>query len=76
MLFLKVGLADWTPVGDEQLFSTIKRADGSAALVICDSDGNSKAMSVWTTTNAVGNYETELRSRGLVEFTVEVRLPI
>ncbi|HXW36461.1 MAG TPA: hypothetical protein VEJ36_00960 [Nitrososphaerales archaeon] len=76
MLFLKTGLADWTPVGDEQLFSTLRRGDGTAALVICDADGNSKAVSAWFSEATASGYAAELRTRGLVEYIGVVKLPL
>jgi len=45
MLFLKLGVMDWTPVGEEMLHKVVPGKNGMAALVICDGEGNSKAMS-------------------------------
>ena len=47
MLFLKLGAGDWTPVGEEMLHQVLPGKNEKAAVVVCDSDGNSKAIRRW-----------------------------
>ncbi len=76
VLFMKTGRTDWSPVGEENLYSTIDGKDGTAAVVICDSDGNTKAMSGWLLMEDAAKSASILQSRGLSHFLGEVKLPI
>ncbi len=76
MLFLKLGRADWTPVGEENLYSILNGKNETAALVVCDSEGNSKAMSPWVSHEEAEREAGSLRSMGLSRFEGEVKLPI
>jgi len=76
MLFLKYGVADWTPVGDEMLYKVIPGKGDAAALVVCDADGNAKAMGNWVPRSKADELARELESRGIVVFRGEVKLPI
>ncbi len=76
MLFLKVGLEEWTPVGEETLQKIIPGKDDRAAIVLCDSDGNSKAMTSWMTPSRAAEHSKTLEARGLAVFPGEVKLPI
>jgi len=76
MLFLKLGAPQWTPVGDEMLQKVVPGKGGTAALVICDSEGNAKAMSAWLPEARVEEHSRSLETRGLSIFQGEVKLPI
>jgi hypothetical protein len=76
MLFLKLGLTDWTPVGEEMLHKVVPGKNALAALVICDGDGNSKAMSAFVPEEKATEYSKSLELKGIPEFPGEVKLPI
>ena len=76
MLFLKMGLEDWTPVGGEMLQKVLPGKEEKAAVVICDSDGNSKAMSAWLTAAKASECSKILEARGLAPYPGDVKLPI
>jgi len=76
VLFLKMGPGDWTPVGEEELYASVKGKGGTSALVICDSDGNSKAMSGWLPVAEAEKAASELSSKGLSKYEGEVKLPV
>ena len=76
MLFLKYGVADWTPVGDEMLHKVVPGKNETAALVICDADGNAKSMSNWVSLEKAGELAKKLESRGIISFPGDVKLPI
>jgi hypothetical protein len=76
MLFLKMGIPDWTPVGDEMMHKLVPGKGGTAALVICDSDGNSKAMSAWFPEEKAKDYSRTIERKGIPEFPGDVKLPI
>ncbi len=76
MLFLKMGISDWTPVGDEMMHKVIPGKAGTAALVICDSEGNSKAISAWLPEERARELAKTVERKGIPEFPDEVKLPI
>jgi len=76
MLFLKMGTEAWTPVGPEMFHKLIPGKNSTAALVVCDADGNSKAMSAWLPTEEAAGISMTLESKGVPEFSGDVRLPI
>jgi hypothetical protein len=76
VLFLKMGMTDWTPVGEEMLWQVLPGKDGTQALVICDSDGNSKAMSGWLAPEKAAECSRTLEQRGVPQFSGELKLPI
>lgn len=76
MLFLKLGISDWTPVGEELLHQVIPGRNQTAAVVICDSDGNSKAMSAWVDPMRASEFSKALEREGILLYTGEVKLPI
>ena len=76
MLLLKLGVTDWTPVGEEMLQKVVPGKNETAALVICDADGNSKAMSGWLPRPKADECSKSLGLRGVPVFPGEVRLPI
>jgi len=76
MLFLKIGAESWTPVGTEMFHKVVPGKNSTAALVICDSDGNSKAMSGWFTEDEAAGYSMTLETKGVPEFGGDVKLPI
>ncbi len=76
MLFLKMGTSDWTPVGDEMMHKVIPGKAAAAALVICDSEGNSKAMSGWFPEDKARELAKSIERKGIPEFPDEVKLPI
>ena len=73
---LKLGSSDWTPVGEEMFHKAIPGKGGTAALVICDADGNSKAMSGWFPVHKTGEFSETLTQRGIPVFAGDVSLPI
>jgi hypothetical protein len=76
MLFLKLGITDWTPVGEEMLHKVVPGKNDTAALVICDEDGNSKAMSTWVPAEKAKEFSRTLELKGVPVFPGEVKLPI
>jgi hypothetical protein len=76
MLFLKLGLTDWTPVGEEMLHKLVPGKNDTAALVICDADGNAKAMSGWVKNSRANEYALVLESKGVPVYPGDVKLPI
>jgi hypothetical protein len=77
MLFLKIGVSDWTPVGEEMLHAVVPGKNDTAAVVICDSEGNAKTMSsTWVSQAKADEYSRTLIARGIPKFDGEVKLPI
>jgi hypothetical protein len=76
MLFLKVGISDWTPVGEELLHKVVPGNNKTGALVICDADGNAKAMSAWVAIERADEFAKVLESKGIPGFEGDVKLPI
>jgi hypothetical protein len=76
MLFLKVGSGSWSPVGEEMLYAVVPGESGTAAVVICDAEGNSKAMTTWVQASLAEEHARSLASKGLARFEGEVQLPI
>ncbi len=76
VLFLKMGQQDWIPVGEEELYALVKGKGGTSAVVICDADGNSKAMSGWVQAAEAERAGSALMSKGLSRYDGEVKLPI
>ena len=76
MLFLKLGLTDWTPVGEEMLQKVVPGKNATAAIVICDGEGNSKAMSTWFPEQKAEDYSRSLELNGIPVYPGEVKLPI
>ncbi len=76
MLFLKLGIGDWTPVGNENLFAIVAGKSGTAAVVVCDGGGNSKAMTPWVPAASAEEYAHSLESKGIAKFEGDVKLPI
>jgi len=75
MLFLKIGAGAWTPVGKEMLYSVVPGKSETAAVVVCDAEGNSKAMTPWIAASLAEDYARSLGSKGLARFEGEVKLP-
>ena len=76
MLFLRLGVSDWTPVGDEMMHKLIPGKEGTAALLICDAEGNAKAMSDWLPLDRAQTLAKVLESREVPSFPGDVKLPI
>jgi hypothetical protein len=76
MLLLKMGVAPWAPVGEEMMHKAVPGKSETAALVICDADGNSKAMSGWMPRAKADEYSKVLELKGIPVFPGEVKLPI
>lgn len=76
VLFLKSGRQDWAPVGAEDLYSVVPGKDGTAAVVVCDSEGQTKAMSAWFNAEKAASIARELETRGLPKYAGDVTLPI
>lgn len=75
VLFLKMGNQTWTPVGDEELCAVVSGKGGTASVVICDADGNAKAMSSWVQAAEAERILRTMETKGLKGFTGEVKLP-
>lgn len=76
MLFLKLGITDWTPVSEEMLQKLVPGKNGTAALVICDGEGNSKAMSAWVSEDKANEFSKKLELKGVPVYPGEIKLPI
>ena len=76
LLFLKLGISNWTPVGEEMMHKVVPGKQGTAALVICDAEGNAKAMSTWLPGDRAQSLAKTLESREIPAFPGEVKLPI
>lgn len=76
MLFLKLGITDWTPVGEEMLQKVVPGKNSTAALVICDGEGNSKAMSTWVPEEKANELSRTLELKGVPVYPGDVKLPI
>jgi len=76
LLFLKMGEKEWTPVGEEELITIIHGKGAAAAVVLCDSDGNAKAMSSWSSQPDAERVFGTLLSKGLAKYQGEVKLPV
>ena len=76
MLFLKIGVFDWTPVGEEMLYAAVPGKNDTAAIAICDRDGNAKTMSAWVTPVKAEEYSLTLAARGIPKFDGDVKLPV
>lgn len=76
MLFLKMTTSEWTPVGSELFQAIIPGKNDTSALVLCDADGNSKAMSAWLTAAQADENSKTLESKGVQRFVGEVKLPL
>ena len=76
MLFLKLGISDWTPVGEEMLYALVPGKNDTAALVITDADGNAKSMSTWVTSARAQDFAKILTGKGIPEFDGDVKLPV
>lgn len=76
MLLLKLGSANWAPVGEEMMHKVVPGKNETAAMVICDAEGNSKAMSAWFESSKADGYSKILEAQGIPVFPGEVKLPI
>jgi len=76
VLFLKMGTTDWTPVGDGDFIALVSGKGGTAAVVICDSEGNSKAMSSWLSRGEAERISKEMAANGLGRYEGEIKLPV
>jgi hypothetical protein len=76
VLFIKIGISEWTPVGEEMLQAIVPGKNDTAAIVICDSDGNSKTMSRWLSSAEAQVHSATLTAKGVPIFDGEVKLPV
>jgi hypothetical protein len=76
MLFLKLGVTDWTPVGEEMLQKVVPGKNKTSALVICDGEGNSKSMSAFVPDESAKEFSKTLELKGIPVFPGDVKLPI
>jgi hypothetical protein len=76
VLFLKIGTRDWTPVGEEELFALVRGKGDTAAVVLCDSDGNAKAISPWSAYADAERASRALEAKGCAKYDGEVKLPV
>jgi len=75
VLFLKTDTAEWAPVGEEELFTVVEGKDSTAAVVVCDREGNSKAITAWVSPSEAREVGQTLAAKGMSKFEGEVRLP-
>jgi len=75
-LFLKMGVTEWTPVGEEMLYALVPGKNSTAAVVICDGDGNSKSMSDFVSALESVRISGALAAKGFQRFEGEVKLPV
>ena len=76
VLFLKMGHESWSPVGEEELCAVVKGKGETAAVIVCDSEGNTKAMSAWLPGGEAEKHASTLESRGVRRYDGEVKLPV
>lgn len=76
VLFLKMEDERWAPVGEEELVSVVDGEKDTAALVLCDSDGNAKAMTAWVRRGDATRFAAELEKGGHAKYGGQVKLPI
>lgn len=76
VLFIKTGEVDWTPVGEENLYALVSGKNETAAVVLCDIDGNAKAMSAWMGRETASKSTLLLARKGIAKYGGEVKLPI
>jgi len=76
VLFLKMDSQEWAPVGEENLLATVGGKNSTAAVVICDGEGNSKAISGWVSEDVAERFAHALQARGISRFGGEIKLPI
>jgi hypothetical protein len=76
VLFLKTDGDGWTPVGEENLCAVVSGKNGTAAVVLCDSDGNAKAISGWVSRSEAERFSSALASKGLSPYVGDVKLPV
>ena len=76
VLFLKMGVEQWTPVGEEELLSVVDGKENTAALVLCDAEGNAKAMSGWLGRHIPDGFAKELETKGHRKYGGQVKLPV
>lgn len=76
MLFLKLGIQDWTPVGEEMLYSIVPGKAGMAAVVVCDAEGNAKTMTPMVPEDKAAEFARQLESKKVTRFDGDVKLPV
>ena len=76
MLFLKIGVMNWTPVGEESPYSVVPGKNSTAAVALCDAEGNTKTMTPWISLGQAEEYAKALSAKGLAKYDGEVKLPI
>ena len=76
VLFLKTDVKEWTPVGEEDFVAKVSGKGNTVAVVVCDSEGNTKAMTSWSTPAEAERVLQELESKGLANYRGKVKLPV
>ncbi len=74
LLFLKFGKADFEPVGEENLYSVLEDRD-KRAVVICDSEGNAKAITPWMEEEKTNQIVRSLVSLGIERYKGTLKMP-
>lgn len=74
LLFLKMEEGDFTPVGEENLYTVLEEKE-RASIVLCDVDGNSKAITPPLSKEQAEKVARQLESMGLKKFEGKLRLP-
>ena len=62
-------------MGEEDLFSVVEGKNSTAAVVVCDREGNSKAITAWVSPSEAQAIGQTLAAKGMSKFEGEVRLP-
>ena len=76
VLFLKMGAQEWAPVGEKNLLAIVTGKDSTAAVVMCDDEGNAKAISAWLPIPQVETVVRTMESNGFFVFKGDAKLPI
>jgi hypothetical protein len=74
LLFLKMDTEDFTPVGEENMFSVLEDKN-RRAVVLCDKDGYAKAITSWMSTENAERVIRFLESLGLSNYKGSIKMP-
>jgi hypothetical protein len=75
-VFLKHETNEFEPVGEENFYAIIPLKPPSVVVVLCDSGGNSKAMSQFFTPKSAESVAKKLEALGIRLYTGEPYLPL
>ncbi|GBC72594.1 hypothetical protein HRbin03_00425 [archaeon HR03] len=66
----------WSPVGEENLFTVVRKDENFSIIVICDGDGYAKAMSNPIPHKAAESIAAKMEKDGLKRYSGELILPL